>query len=226
MLLARAGTSACLLALLATLVLASPSSADDIVDIDSTLIDAGLPDAFVDVLESDEGPRVTVDYDVSGTADEAAYESQARRAAELVWTGLELRVQAVDVQPSYGVAWLGGDLPAAVSFTRRDLQAAFGPRPAALDEETDAYGDGAASGSTTDVYLGGIGSAFVAGLVLLVFAGLVLAVVLLARRVPRAATPSWGGPPWPAPGWGTAPVQAAPPPSSFEPADPWRSPPA
>ncbi|MCW2605868.1 MAG: hypothetical protein JWO60_561 [Frankiales bacterium] len=198
-----------LLCLLTVLAPAGPALAEDIYDIDATLEEAGFAEAYVDVVEADDGQRVTIDFDVSATADEKAYVDGARRAAEVVWDELEVQISTVDVQPTYAVTWLDGELPAAISFTRRDLEGAFGPRA----EELDAAGDPYGGGSSTDVYLGDVAGAVVGAVVLLVLGGIGLAVVLLVRRDrrTRATTTGWGGPP----GWGPpsagAPVWGGPP---------------
>lgn len=203
----RAVAALALLLLLA----AAPASADDIFAIDGRLQEAGLPEAVVDVLETDAAPRVVVDFDVRGrTPDDAAYRAQALQAAEVVWDHLEVRVGAVDVQPTYAAPWLDGQLPPVVSYTRADLEAGFGPRPPELDEETDAYAAGG-DGFVEDSYLllpllGGL-------VLLLLVAAVVLLVVLVVRGRRR---------PDPYDGWG-APVQAARP--LPPPGDPWRSPP-
>lgn len=199
-------------ALALLLLAAAPASADDIFDIDGRLQEAGLPEAVVDVLETDAAPRVVVDFDVrEETPDDAAYRAQALEAAEVVWEHLEVRVGAVDVQPTYAAPWLDGQLPPVVSYTRADLEEGFGPRPAALDEETDAYAADGNGAVVEDSYLlvpvlGGV-------LLLLLVAVVVLLGVLVARSGRR---------PDPYDAWG-APVQAAQP--LPPPGDPWRSPP-
>lgn len=234
------------------LLTAGPALADDIYDIDGRLEDAGLTDAYVDVLEAEPGRRITVDFDPGATVDRAGYEATAKRGAEQVWDHLETRVSVIDVQPTYGVPWLDGELPPTVSYTREDLQAGFGPRPAGLDVDRDPYDD---DSGVSDVAVGiGVLVVLLVGLVV------VLVVVLVVRRRPaRHAVPyaAWGapggqqygppygpqyGPAWgaPPPGptgtvqgvpYGTqpldppqgAPVPPAAPPS-FDPADPWKPP--
>jgi hypothetical protein len=133
-----------LLALLAVtaavLLPAVPAAADDTFEIDSRLVDAGFADAWTNYSDGDRGSRVSVDYDTS-SADQAAYDQEAAEIARLVWEHLEVRVLAVDVAPTSGVAWLDGQVPPAVTWNRADLEREHGARGAGLDDNVSAYGD-------------------------------------------------------------------------------------
>jgi hypothetical protein len=151
------------------LVLApSAAWADDEIEIDERLASLGYEAAYTSYLEGDGGgARVSLDY-ASFSTDRADYEEEAREAAEVVWDHLEVTVLAVDVAPSYGVSWLDGGLPAAVSLSRTDLEQAFGPRAPELDTGGSMWVD--------DEFF---------GFVLLGASGLALVVTLAAARAGR-----------------------------------------
>jgi hypothetical protein len=222
-------------ALLLVLLAGPPAAADDEFEMDGRLADElGLEEPYTTLLGFGRGTRVHVDYR-SLSDDQAAYEQEARRAAELVWEHLEYRVLAVDVAPTAGVTWRDGDVPPAVSLTRTDLEQAFGPRPPALDD-ADPY-------AYEEVELGAVGAGVAWGLLGLLVLGLLtwLVVWLVRRRRRPAADTAWGGWPqaagWPphagtpwGPGWqqqGWSPAPPAAPPGAWAPptgAGPWAPP--
>jgi hypothetical protein len=180
------------------LVPAGAATADDWVEIDERLASEGF-DAWTDYLEADDGVRISVDL-VSDSADSAAFDAEAEAVAEVVWSHLEMRVQAVDVLTTSSVSWLEEGLPAAVSLSRTDLQERFGPRPAGLDDGEPWPVDDAALAAAV---AGG------AGLVLLAVGaacGFLLG-FLLGRRRRGPVQQAWGSGPWDAPG---APQQGWP----------------
>ena len=193
--------------MLAVLLLtAAPAAADDIVEIDGRLQDAGLELAYTEAFDAVDRPgvRIVVDFD-SGSGDEATYQREAEQAAELVWDHLEGRVLAVDVAPTYDVAWSDDGLPPAASFDRAALVERFGERPAGLDE-----------GDVETVGFGGLafaGAALAAWLVSLLLVGTGTFFVTRARyRHTAPAAGTWGGYATPAP----------PPVDDQAPYDPWR----
>lgn len=116
------------------LAAASPASADDIYEIDGRLQDAGLDLAYTEAFDAADRPgvRIVIDFD-SGSQDEAAYQREAAKAAELVWDHLDGRVLVIDVAPTFDVPWVENGLPSALSFDRTALTERFGARPAGLD---------------------------------------------------------------------------------------------
>jgi hypothetical protein len=171
------------------LVLApSAAWADDEIEIDERLASLGYEAAYTSYLEGDGGVRVSLDY-ASFSTDRADYEEEAREAAEVVWDHLEVTVLAVDVAPSYGVSWLDGGLPAAVSLSRTDLEQAFGPRAPELDTGGSMWVDDEFFGF---VLLGASGLALVGTLA----AGGVGGYLLGRRRRPQPefAAGTWSGP--------------------------------
>lgn len=188
----RVGTV--LVGLLATLLLAAPAVADDEFEVDGRLADAGLEEPFTTLLGFGRGVRVHVDYR-SLSADQAAYEAEAREAAELIWQHLEYRVLAVDVAPTSGVVWRDGDVPPAVSLTRGDLEAEFGVRPQGLDDADPFAYEEFDTGPVAAV----VGWSLLG---LLVAGG--IALIVWARRGKKAPASSWGPDPWAA-GWGAPP---------------------
>ena len=198
---------ASVLAVLAVAATAVPAAADDIVEIDGRLQDAGLDLAYTEAFDAVDRPgvRIVVDFD-SGSEDEPAYRREAERAAELVWEHLDGRVLAVDVAPTYDVPWSDDGLPPAASFDRAALVERFGDRPAGLDDgDVETVGDGG---------LAFVGAALAGWLVSLLLVGTGTFFLTRARYRQRAVpTGSWGE--WSAP--------ASPPPVDDQaPYDPWR----
>ncbi len=216
-----------LVAALLLLVLgAGPVLADDIYEIDGRLQDAGFAAAYTETYEAYDvsGFRVAVDF-ASESETRAGYDREALEIARLVWLHLEGRVLAVDIAPLTTTLWTGDALPPAVSFSREDLQQAYGPRSSALDR-ADTRDE------VSPVLAIGVGI-----YVLVVAAVLVGATVAIVRTHRRPArTPGWGGYGDPqaqwsaAPGaWGAPGGQAAPTwgqPQSGPEDDLWRAPPA
>jgi hypothetical protein len=142
-----------------------------------------------------EQPTLNVDATNAGTSvkvsyrskreEVAAYRSEVERVQETVWTQLPFRFDALDVQaeaPRLQVA----ELDTSIRATRAQLQAAFGPRPAGLDQSARR---------SVLLVLG------VIGLVVLLLVALVILVVLLVVRRSRSNRPpaqdaaGWGAPP-------------------------------
>lgn len=196
---------------LIVLLAASPASADDLFEIDDRLVDAGFERAYTESVPAEDGARVVVDFS-SGSTTRAQYEQEAARAAEVVWLHLEEEVQTVDVAPTSGVPWLDDALPPAVSFVRADLEERFGSRPEELDRPSEQAFE-------EDAYVDVFGLLFVGAVLLGLFvvAGLVVAVVVLARRAAPPPNP-WGAPAYAPTTW--EPPPAAPPVSS----SPWQPP--
>ena len=205
----RRAPALAVLVLLATPV--TPAAADDIFEIDGRLQDAGLELAYTVAVDAADRPgvRVAVDFD-SGSQDEAAFSSEAARAAELVWDHLEGRVLAVDVASTYDVPWAEDGLPSALSFDRAELTERFGARPDGLDAaDVETFDD---SG------LAIVGGVVAAWLLSLVVVGVVT--FFVARAVYRRPPPAqWGVGTWPGP-HGAAPQPAAWPPAPAAPPAP------
>lgn len=223
----RRAPAALVVALTAALAVLAPAgaAADDEIEIDERLLEMGYDDAYTGYLYAEvdgrEGVRVSVDY-ASDSEDAQAYEQQAQEVAGVVWRHLELRVLAVDVTPTYGVSWLDGQLPPAISLTATELRRIHGPRP----EELDDGGPGA-YGSDEDLVAAAAAFGLVALLVVavLVAAGGVGGFLLGRRSGRRSGQPdAWGVAPtaWSGGGW-------APPPSGWAPSGPppsgWAQPP-
>jgi hypothetical protein len=190
----RAGAVLTAVAALLLVLLPLPASADDAFEIDGRLEDMGFEGAYSTYLGMSRATRVVVDYR-SLSRDQAAYEDEARRIAEVVWENLEVRLLAVDVAPTSGVVWRDGGVPPAVSFPRQELEEAFGPRPARMDErgpwEDEMYGEVDLGPAAAWIGWGLLG--------VLVVGGAIVAVVLWrGRRRGKADAPD----PWTA-GWST-----------------------
>ncbi|HVM27427.1 MAG TPA: hypothetical protein VM433_07115, partial [Mycobacteriales bacterium] len=194
-----------LLVALALVLVGSPATADDDVEIDRRLALHGLAGAYTDYLPAEtddgEGVHVVVDFD-SGSGTQAEYDSEAASAAELVWKHLELRVVTVVVAPTSGVPWRDGDVPPAVAVSRADLQARHGARPAAFDERGAGF-----YGSGSDAV---VAAGFAVVALLLVALG-ALGGFFLGRSSGRRAAQrdTWGG--GAAPAWGGAGQWGGPP---------------
>ena len=156
------------------------------------LRDAGIrnPD-----LQYDNGVA-RVEFDPAGGPAEALREGN--RAAEVIWRNLPFRVDRITVTAR------GQDsLFAQRAYSRADLEARFGPRPAGLDA------------SPGDIARRVLLWASIAGLLLLLV--VVLIVVLVVRAVRRRPTPqpagAWQQPPqpWGQPGYGQQPPPQWPP---------------
>jgi hypothetical protein len=188
------------------------------------LRDAGIrnPD-----LQYDNGVA-RVEFDPAGGPAEGLREQQ--RAAEVIWRNLPFRVDRITVTAR------GQDsLFAQRTFSRAELEARFGPRPAGLDH------------SPGDIARRVLLWASIAGLLLLLI--VVLIVVLVVRAVRRRPPPQpagawqqqpspqpWGRPgygqqatppqPWGQPGYGqpTQPQWPQPPGGQQPPAQPWGQP--
>jgi hypothetical protein len=126
---------------------------------------------------------VKVDYQ-SQQADEGAYRAELERVQRIVWTELPFRFDVLDVQAA-APRLQDGQAGTSVRATRAQLQAAFGPRPARLDQS---------AGRSVLLVLA------VVGLVLLLLAAAVILVIVLVVRRGRANRPSPG-----AAGWGQPP---------------------
>lgn len=190
------------------LLSAGPASADDIFEIDGRLQDAGFDLAYTEAFDAADRPgvRLVIDFD-SGSQDEAAYQREAEKAAELVWDHLDGRVLVIDVAPTYDVPWAENGLPTALSFDRAALTERFGARPANLD--------GADIETVDEGGLAFIGAA-VAGWVLslaAVGAGTFFLTRTRYRRTSPAVPPGywgdWTGPAVPPAAW-PPPATAAP----------------
>ena len=152
------------------------------------LRDAGIrnPD-----LQYDNGVA-RVEFDPTGGPAEALREGN--RAAEVIWRNLPFRVDRITVTAR------GQDsLFAQRSYSRSDLEARFGPRPAGLDQ------------SPGDIARRVLLWASIAGLLLLLV--VVLIIVLVVRAVRRRPPPQPAGTwqqqppaqPWGQPGYGQQP---------------------
>jgi hypothetical protein len=147
------------------------------------LRDAGIrnPD-----LQYDNGVA-RVEFDPAGGPVEGLREQQ--RAAEVIWRNLPFRVDRITVTAR------GQDsLFAQRTFSRADLEARFGPRPAGLDQ------------SPGDIARRVLLWASIAGLLLLVIVVLIIVLVVRAvrRRPPPQPAGAWQQPP-PQPGYGQQP---------------------
>ena len=219
---------------------AAPALGDDEIEIDERLWDAGFDEAFTNPLYSDDGARIVIDYD-SDAESEQAYREEARRAAELVWDHLELRVLAIDVTPSYEEDW-ADPVPPTVSLTRAELEQLFGPRASGLDAAGagDVYGD-EFYGSETEFLLFGLLSFLLPAVVGAVAGAVVGGAVGFGigrssgrRSAEPAWGPAWSGPwagpgappaPWPGAPWPGAPEPGAPQPDAPQPWPPAAGPP-
>jgi hypothetical protein len=152
------------------------------------LRDAGIhnPD-----LQYDNGVA-RVEFDPAGGPVEGLREQQ--RAAEVIWRNLPFRVDRITVTAR------GQDsLLAQRTYSRADLEARFGPRPAGLDR------------SPGDIARRVLLWASIAGLLLLVVVVLIIALVVRAvrRRPPPQPAGAWQQPPpaqpWGQPGYGQQP---------------------
>lgn len=212
---------------------AAPALADDDVEIDERLDDAGFEGAFTNYAFSDpngvEGVRVNLDF-VSDSASLDAFDAEAREAAALLWEHLEMHMLALDVSSSYGVTWLGGDLPGAVSFTRSELAAAFGPRPDGLDDEgagyyaeqhpeDEAFASGAFDGQDASPGWLAVGLGSAAALAVGAGGGGLTGYLLGRRNGRTASAAGWGTSPQP--GWyGGYPAGGTPAPGGWAPVSP------
>ncbi len=184
---------------------ASPASADDIYEIDGRLQDAGFDMAYTEAFDAADRPgvRIVIDFD-SASEDEAAYQREAERAAELVWDHLDGRVLAIDVAPTFDVPWTENGLPSALSFDRAALTERFGARPAGLDGADVETFDEAGLAFVGAVVAGWLLSVVVVG------AGTFFFTRARYRRASTAVPPGyWDG--WTGP---TVPPAAWPPPAA------------
>jgi hypothetical protein len=153
------------------------------------LRDAGIrnPD-----LQYDNGVA-RVEFDPAGGPAEALREGN--RAAEVIWRNLPFRVDRITVTAR------GQDsLFAQRAYSRADLEARFGPRPAGLDQ------------SPGDIARRVLLWASIAGLLLLLVVVLIIVLVVRAvrRRPPPQPAGAWQQPPaqpWGQPGYGQPPAQ-------------------
>jgi len=148
------------------------------------LRDAGIrnPD-----LQYDNGVA-RVEFDPAGGPAEALREGN--RAAEVIWRNLPFRVDRITVTAR------GQDsLFAQRSYSRSDLEARFGPRPAGLDQ------------SPGDIARRVLLWASIAGLLLLLVVVLIIVLVVRAvrRRPPPQPAGAWQQPPPAQPGYGQPP---------------------
>jgi hypothetical protein len=152
------------------------------------LRDAGIhnPD-----LQYDNGVA-RVEFDPAGGPVEGLREQQ--QAAEVIWRNLPFRVDRITVTAR------GQDsLLAQRTYSRADLEARFGPRPAGLDQ------------SPGDIARRVLLWASIAGLLLLVVVVLIIALVVRAvrRRPPPQPAGAWqqqpSAQPWGQPGYGQQP---------------------
>jgi hypothetical protein len=153
------------------------------------LRDAGIrnPD-----LQYDNGVA-RVEFDPAGGPAEALRDGN--RAAEVIWRNLPFRVDRITVTAR------GQDsLFAQRTYSRSDLEARFGPRPAGLDQ------------SPGDIARRVLLWASIAGLLLLLVVVLIIVLVVRAvrRRPPPQPAGAWQQPPpaqpWGQPGYGQPPA--------------------